>query len=226
MIKLLEQQFYIGLDLGKMQDNTAIVLIQHILTKDDFEAKKESMNVTLIERVALGTPYQDIVKRVGRFFLDVKIKRNGIVVVDSTAAGEPVREMLVSAKLPTIGITIQGGHTVRDQGMGRWSVPRLDLLTTTRIAFDAGLIHISDKLELAEELLTEVENLKDRKSPIGKEDETLWREGESDDIAFALMCAVWHGVRTFPRISPVYEEAEPWREDEQRIHDYDPLGRK
>jgi predicted NBD/HSP70 family sugar kinase len=86
--------FYLGLDLGKKHDHTAIVIV---------ERSGEELLVRHLERVGLGTPYTAVVARI----LEI-VRRIGqcAVVVDGTGVGEPVVDALRRAGL---GCELRGG---------------------------------------------------------------------------------------------------------------------
>jgi len=194
--------------------------------KEELNEKIETNHVRHIERCPIGMPYHDVVEKVWNMFQNPTIKRKGELIIDITGVGEPVYEMFEKRKLYPIGINIHGGNVVTDKGNGRWSVPRMDLFTTLRIMFESENIQIASSLPLNEELLEEIKNLRDRKSPLMKEEDILWRQREHDDIAFALMLCCWWAARTFPRIPEAYEHDKPWEEDEKFSNDYDPYGRQ
>jgi hypothetical protein len=80
--------FYLGLDLGKKHDHTAIVIVERWGDR--------LLLVRHLERVALGTPYTGVVARIREI---VKCPGQWAVVVDGTGVGEPVVDALRRAGL-------------------------------------------------------------------------------------------------------------------------------
>src|SRR5579863_729344 len=106
--------FYLGLDLGKKHDHTAIVIV---------EKCGDKLLVRHLERVALGTPYTGVVVRVQEI-----VDRIGqCAVVDGTGVGEPVVEALRRAGLgcEITAVTITGGER-QSRGGAICSVPKQD----------------------------------------------------------------------------------------------------
>ena len=103
------------------------------------------------------------------------------LVVDATGVGAPVVELLRRAPLEAtlIPVTITSGAHPAPDPHGGWLIPRRDLLTRLRIAFESGLLRIPRSLPLARDILDELAHLSDTPSP------------RHDDLAFALALATW-----------------------------------
>jgi hypothetical protein len=119
--------FYLGLDLGKKHDHTAIVIVERL---------GEKLLVRHLERVALGTPYTAVVARI----LEI-VQQIGqcAVVVDGTGVGEPVVDARRRAGLgcEITAVTITGGE--RQSGGGaNCSVPKQDLIAAVQMAMEKG----------------------------------------------------------------------------------------
>ena len=95
--------FYLGLDLGKKHDHTAVAIV---------ERRGESLLVRHLERVALGTPYTGVVARVQEIVERTECEGRCAVVVDGTGVGEPVVDVLRRAGLgcEITAVTITGGE--------------------------------------------------------------------------------------------------------------------
>ncbi len=224
-----ERVHYIGVDLGKLQDYTAIVmLVRTRYYHASLDRIIETTEVRLIERFPLGTLYTDVVDRVWTMFENVSIKRTGILVIDATGVGEPVREMFIKEGLYPVGVYITGGNTVTYRNNSCWSVPRNDLMSTLRITFESQNIKFAAGMPLTATLIDELKNLQaERKSAKTRtEEDELWREKKHDDITFALALCCWYAARHFPTVPEVYDMDRPWEKDEEFARNYDPLGRK
>ena len=75
--------FYVGLDLGQMNDFTAVVVLEHVEQKE----KEHEWHLTHIERLALGTSYQDVARHIERLIREIKTVGTVTLIVDATGAG-------------------------------------------------------------------------------------------------------------------------------------------
>ena len=114
--------FYLGLDLGKKRDFTALVIVER--TSDYYGGL---LAVRYAERMALGTPYTQVVQRVAAMSRGHR-ELNGFchLTVDATGVGVAVEEELRAAKGGWRGITavtITGGDRARQaSGLGWGSI--------------------------------------------------------------------------------------------------------
>ena len=184
----------IGVDLGQRRDPSAIAVIERpewvagrwqavrpMVT--DQRLMRGDMVVRHLERVKLGTPYSQVVKRV------VEVARHPCLgnarrrlLVDATGVGTPVIEML-RAERPGCEMTpvlITGGHSGRRDGNGWEMVPKTDLLATVQANLENGQLRIARNLRETGRLVQEMLSL---------------GGSEHDDLAMAVALAVW-GVKT------------------------------
>jgi hypothetical protein len=118
------------------------------------------------------------------------------LVVDATGVGRPVVDMFRQRGLKPTAITITGGDTVTyDHG---WRVPARDLvggvqvlLQTNRLKFSAGIPAVP---QLVQELLA----FRVKINPLTAHDSYGNREGQHDDMVFAVAVAAWWGQRWRP----------------------------
>src|SRR5437899_56723 len=114
----MNNNYYVGLDLGQKGDHTAIAVVEDWeqevggVDRVTYEVKKRRrLDVRHLERVPLGTPYPDIVERVCELVRVPELKGRCVVVVDSTGVGAPVVDLLRRAPLEAwlVAVTITGG---------------------------------------------------------------------------------------------------------------------
>ncbi len=79
-----------GLDLGQKQDFSAVAVVE----RDEVGC----MRVRYLERMALGTPYVNVVSRVSEIMQQPELAGQSRLVVDATGVGAPVVEMLRAAR--------------------------------------------------------------------------------------------------------------------------------
>ena len=177
--------FYLGLDLGKKHDHTAIVIV---------EKCGEKLLVRHLERVALGTPYTEVVARIREIVL-----RSGqwSVVVDGTGVGEPVVDALRRAGLgcEITAVTITGGQQ-QSRGGAICSVPKQDLIAGVQMAMEKGELRVARRLGEAGALVKEMLNVRITAGlAMGKVRMGADGYGEHDDLVIALALACWRARR-------------------------------
>ncbi len=102
-------KFFVGLDLGQAQDYTALIIIERIeLDPNERKSKppphRRSFEYRLrhLRRFPLGTPYPQIVDRVGALMEEDKLADKARLIVDGTGVGVPVVEMFRAANRSSV----------------------------------------------------------------------------------------------------------------------------
>lgn len=208
----------IGVDLGKAQDFTAVVVVKRRerLSPDETDeqhaerlarrrrAEQEARDyglplskapeiepvywVTDIHRPELGTSYPTIVSAVAK--LVARSDEPTRLVVDATGVGMPVVDMMRDAGLKPVPAWITSGHEVTN-AHGRLGVPKADIVSCTQALLQSGRLVIASGLDLAGTLIEEMHNYQERRTALGNVTYDTWREGAHDDLVFALCLAVW-----------------------------------
>src|SRR5512139_3182887 len=108
--------FCVGVDLGQKCDFTTIAIVErrpggvpHYLTP--WTVPQTRYLLRYLERVALGTPYPRVAGRIEAITHAGELRGRCSVVVDATGVGQPVVDLLRSARLEgeLIPVTITGG---------------------------------------------------------------------------------------------------------------------
>jgi len=177
--------FYIGIDLGKRRDHTAIAIVeragQHLLVRH-------------LERVPLGTPYTGVIARIVAI---VRALGNCAIVIDSTGVGEPVVEVLRRSGLgcEITAVTITAGERESLTGR-RGSVPKQDLMSRLQLAIEKRELKVASQLRDAGALVKELLNVRAREGlTIGKPKIGADGYGEHDDLVIAMALACWRARR-------------------------------
>jgi Terminase RNaseH-like domain len=196
-------QYYLGLDLGQAQDFSAMVVLE---TPDT--APPRTYAGRHLQRWSLGTAYPTVAKEVASLAEALALSRRGTVTlaVDATGVGRPVLDMLRREPMPhihVIPLLITGGDAVtKDKGF--WHVPKRDLVGCVQVALQTGRLKIASALPEAATLMQELANFQMKISlTSGHDSYGAWREGTHDDVALAVMCAIWVGERRWPRFAPL-----------------------
>ena len=183
--------FYMGLDLGKLRDFTALALIERV------EGGDRICQVRYLERAPLGTPYTRVVERVAELTRHRALQGQCYLTVDATGVGLPVVEQLRAAKMGALrgitAVTITGGERARQQskagGPGEcWTVPRADLLGGMQVLLEKGELKIAKGLREAGALVRELVGM--RTGLVGTSSSS-----EHDDLALAVALACWQAGR-------------------------------
>ena len=148
----MNTRYYIGLDLGKKHDFSAVAVVerrtegvQNFL--NPWYAPTTTYDLRHIERIPLGTPYPRVVSRVGAIVARQEMRGRATLIVDATGAGEPVVDLLRQANFdcPFVPVTITGGDREHRIPGGR-SVPKRDLIATLEIVLQEGELRIAANL--------------------------------------------------------------------------------
>jgi len=209
----LPPHIYLGLDLGQRHDPAAIAILHRTVEPTgafnrvtwEFE-RQVHFRLCHTERLALGTPYIQIVARVGRLLEKLAAPLPGIhayagtaplrtLVVDASGVGRPVVELIRKSGIawaPTPGnaprvaiapVTITASGSPRFEASGEESVSRRDLITNLRVLLERRLLRISARIHDRQALLKELVELQDRSG------------SRHDDLAMATAIACWRASR-------------------------------
>ena len=103
-----------------------------------------------LERMALGTPYMEVVRRVAEVMGRPAMAREQRLVVDATGVGMPVVEMLGAARMrcTVMPVLITGGFGEHSDGRV-WHVPKVDLLSGLQGLLERGELRIARRMREA-----------------------------------------------------------------------------
>jgi hypothetical protein len=181
------RRLFIGVDLGKSVDFTAISIIEKIGS-----GINAFYQIRHLERLPLGTSYPDIVGHVGHLIDALGAARKPTLVVDKSGLGAPVLDYFKSEELTPRGITITSGLEPRGRCEGDWNVPRDDLITQTQFLVDTGKLQIAKSLPLALDLVEELVHIRQSNSPRSKTRMPEVSKRIHDDLAMSAMLPLWY----------------------------------
>ncbi len=196
-----KSEMYLGLDLGKRQDHTALVAVE--LTFQNGPKSPVNNGVPLlptltvrhVDRLDLDTATLKIprwVRDVAQRFAPscYAPKQRGTLLVDATGNGHTVIELLQADPIPNYAlkpISISGGQISHPLKGGYTSVPRADLLTSLKVAIESRKLKLHADAPGMELLTRELRQFQ----PAGD-------QSEHDDLVMALALAVWQAARNHP----------------------------
>ncbi len=184
--------YYIGLDLGKFRDHTAISVLEFrsIATgrnPDTYEwVTESSLACRCLDRVPLMTPYDKVVERVQNLMSKEPLRSSTTtLVVDATGVGAPVLDQLRKAKLGVslVGISITSGNAATHAN-GTNNVPKTSLVSNLQIMFQNRILTVSNELSQARNLRRELLEMRASSHHYG-------------DLAMSLALAAWQARTNF-----------------------------
>ena len=185
--------YYVGLDLGQVNDPTALAVLRTPTQVP--ESGKRHYDLGKLERFELGTPYPKIVAAVGDLIRTLKGRATDVeLLIDATGVGKPVVDMFEEKNIDHYAITFTAGHEVtRGQGYWHYNVPKRDLVSAVKVAFQTGRLRVAAGLPTAETFRKELTRFKVKINLKGHDQYEAWRENDHDDLVLATSMAVWAG---------------------------------
>jgi hypothetical protein len=186
-----ESNYYVGLDLGKINDPSALV-VDHLVGDDP---KRREHRIVLIERY-LDVPYPAQVERVVDLFSRPPLT-GGTLVVDQTGVGVAVVDFFQRAR-PRCSIRpimITGGSKATVEGAG-WHVPKRELVGILNVLLGTGRLLVSKHLPDAAEWIKELHTFTAKvNKDTGNETLESYRTSDKDDVVLAVSMACWAAER-------------------------------
>ena len=178
---------FIGLDLGKMQDFSAMAIVEREEQRIAWmPSAYRNLQIRHLERLPLGTPYTLVVERVKAICEQAAELGQCDLVVDATGVGGAVVEMLRSARLGVgmLEVTLTGGEREAGGGVRKW-VPKRDLLSVLQVTLEQGELKVDRRLKESGALVRELLRVR----PDGS-------QSEHDDLVIAAGLACWAARRS------------------------------
>jgi hypothetical protein len=195
----------IGLDLGQVRDPSAVAVVERAEVQGEWDpvmfARRKVVELRLryVERMPLGTPYAEVVERVRAMTRSAELAGRCQLVVDATGVGRPVVELLQGADLGcgVMPVMITGGDT-ESWANGYYRAPKRDMIVGLQVLLQNGSLQIAAGLEYGTALLKEMGQMQVKISVDENEQFGAWREGEHDDLVFAVALACWAVRKMWP----------------------------
>ncbi len=216
-----DSHFFVGLDLGQVQDFTAVAVVERAELVGEWDPvmtgfrRYAELRTRFLERMELGTPYPEVVRRVGEITRSADLRGRCHLAVDSTGVGRPVVDMLRRAGLGCImmPVTITWGSSASRMADGQYHVPKRDLITGVQILLQSGGLRIARSLKHGPALAAEMAEMRVKITAAGNTQFGSWREGSHDDLVLALALACWSARQVYPN-GPYGEEGHWQRKDQ------------
>lgn len=203
---LPQNSFFIGVDLGQSRDFTAIAVVERAEVFGPFDhvvfahRKLVSLCLRFLERVPLGTPYPEVVRRVVEVATSRGLVGHCRLAVDGTGVGRPVVDLLRAARPGcTVSPVLVTGGDSETESDGYHRVPKRDLIVALQVLLQNGHLKIAAGMAYGEELVAEMAEMQVKVTSAGREQFGAWREGTHDDLVFAVALACWLAQKTHPK---------------------------
>jgi hypothetical protein len=194
-------QFFTGLDFGQAREFSAVAVLEktYVPVPEKPHTAIGHYAVRFMERFPSGTPYGAIYARLAEVFREKPLS-NSILVVDQTAVGKPVIDLLrqsgIRARIRTLAIT--AGHQSSHHDSSGMLVPKKELVGSLQVLFQCRRLRVANELQEAALLMRELNNFQMKVVIPTLDTQVTWREGVHDDLVLAVAIAAWEGERHQP----------------------------
>jgi len=197
--------YFLGFDLGKDRDFSAIAVMAYGLDKDGpfdpvryGQPMRPVLDLVSLVRIPLGTEYLDVMSRFRAMVTKILASAPWgyrppavYVIVDSAGPGQVAVELIRRQQLeinivPTL---LSGGTESNYLKSGKVTIPRRELLSNTRYLLESETLRIAGGLKYGDALEKEFAAIR----PEGG-------QSAHDDLAIATGLAAWHATRVFPSL--------------------------
>ncbi len=190
----------LGLDLGQVQDPTALAVVEWSRRPSDGERLYDLVD---LERLPLGTSYPTIVRHLDRLMDTDQLRDTTTLVADATGVGRAVIDQLRHAGLRPTPVVVHGGRQTTVDDHGYHHVPKRELVGSAQVLLQDRRLRFADDLPFVDALEEELLRFEVKITDSGTDVYGAWREGAHDDLVFALCLAVWYGEEQAARDVPL-----------------------
>ncbi len=207
--------FIVGASLGTGMQPTAIAVIeQEVLKGSRWLPETGALRLKYLDRVPLEASYPEIVTRISTLLEAPEIKDGETcgtpdVILDVTGSGKAIIELFKRAEIKAVLVKIVGAGAEEDEHEANdWRVPKVELVGALRVVYEAERLKMAKGLDLVKTLVRELGEFKMRPPRIDPKDPESWREGQFDDLVFAVALAVWRASRRVPTPQVILDRYE------------------
>src|SRR6266545_1294477 len=118
-------EYFVGLDLGKRHDYSALAVVERAKVKGDWDPVNwrhkmlTERSVRYLERIPLGTPYTEVIWQVDELMSSPALAGRCTLAVDATGLGAPVvdalKDMHMQCKLLPVILTAGELESCKDE---------------------------------------------------------------------------------------------------------------
>jgi hypothetical protein len=187
---------FLALDFGPPGEFTALAIVEY--TDDECEAHDRIYSIRHLHRYPIGTPYTTIVPDVAKN-IRKGIKGQVTFVVDQTGVGHALGDMLARVVDDEITrVAISAGHASTYAPDGTRLIPKMELVTCLQLLLQGRRLRVAQTLPFASLLVAELQNFRTKVVAVSDDPLVAWREGQHDDLVFAVALACHQAERCPP----------------------------
>lgn len=177
-------RYIVGVDLAKLHDYTAIVVIDTTLL-----ASEEKYVVSAVYRYPIGIEYHRVASHIIEQVLGFPYEGDVTLVVDATGLGAPVLEQFRANLSSVMGVTITGGSNFARKG-NDFNIPKIDLISTLLSVVENRCLYFAQEIPELDTMIHELMAFQGHFSETGR----IRYEGRQahDDMVIALALGVWY----------------------------------
>ena len=194
--------YILGVSIGAMMEPTAIAVIeQETRVRDGWDAYNHALRLRHLERVPLDMRYPSMVDHIGELIdklKDAEQDDETTLIVDVTGTGSSVGALMVKSGLKPIRVTITNGTGEDETKPKEWRLSKVELVGGLQVMLQSERLEMAAGLKLVPTLTEELRNFKMRPPTINTNDPESWREGQYDDLVFAVGLANWRANKHIP----------------------------
>ena len=219
-------RFVVGLDLGKQNDFTALV-VNDLHTCNRVQYRRTAFEPVAIavrrrrlyhhqlvnvHRYPRGTNYPAINQSVRSIMAQLPARQHPpALVVDGTGVGIPVVDAMREGGLMPVAVSITAGRDVNERSATDFTVPKTILASSIDITMAEDRLGITAQATDSTALRGELQNFRVKISAGGSTTMEAWRESAHDDLVLAASLAVWFGERPIPQPAQFLARGELWK---------------
>ena len=202
--------YIVGVSIGSMMEPTAIAILeQEARVRAGYDAYTHALRLRHLERVPLDMRYPDMVDRVGDLISKLEDQEQSDetdLIVDVTGTGRAVGNLMVESGLNPIRVTITCGVGEDETEWRNWRLAKTELVGGLQVTLQSDRLEVASGIELVPTFVSELQTFKMRAPVINANDPESWREGQFDDLVFAVGLANWRAGKKIPSAARIPEE--------------------
>ncbi len=206
------KHYIVGVSIGNMSQPTAIAIIeQETRARGNWEIEATGLRLRHLERISLDMRYPAMVDHIDGLINKLKEHEQSDetdLIIDTTGTGSSVGNLIKESGLKPISVIITAGSGESETEHQNWRVSKAELVGGLQVALQSDRIDMAAELDLVPVLVKELQSFKMRTPTINDNDPESWREGQFDDLVFAVGLALWRTSKHTP-YPPSEEEPMP-----------------
>ncbi len=196
------KHYIMGVSIGTMSQPTAIAIIeQETRVRGNWEIEETGLRLRHLERISLDMRYPAMVDHIDGLINKLKEHEQSNdtdLIIDVTGTGSSVGKLIKASGLKPISVTITAGSGETEPEHKEWRVSKSELVGGLQVALQSDRLEMAADLELVPTLVKELQSFKMRAPTINDNDPESWREGQFDDLVFAVSLALWRTTKHTP----------------------------